>query len=296
MISRASMTIGSVFISAVLVSSCGTTEEENTPVTVTQTVVADPTTSATSEQSATPTTESSQEIPSTNSAVQPTTNDRVFAAIDKILADEPDGVVVYIDRWDAHGTSNPGYDIDVVVGSHVLKREVEFKPKTTQTNSAGPTSEIQNQALISDDQGVARNSFSTSTAVELAFANAQYSAQGDSGVGMMDGREVIPRRQHEYGSDPMDNPNQAPIVPREESEGYKKHNPRAQLDDHAQAVANSVQASVTAADAIEQALDQYPGGILQQAQLEQGDQGVQWAIQLSTDNRRPLVELKLPAR
>ena len=290
------MTIGSVLISAVLVSSCGTTEEENTPVTVTKTVVADPTTSATSEQSATPTTESSQEKPSTNSAAQPTTNDRVFAAIDKILADEPDGVVVYIDRWDTHGTRNPGYDIDVVVGSHVLKQEVEFKPKTTQTNSAGPPSEIQNQALISDDQGLARNSFSTSTVVDLAFANAQYSAQGDSGVEMMDGREVVPRRQHEYGSDPMDNPNQAPIVPREESEGYKKHNPRAQLDDHAQAVANSVQASVTAADAIEQALDQYPGGILQQAQLEQGDQGVQWAIQLNTDNRRPLVELKIPAR
>ena len=290
------MTIGSVLISAVLVSSCGTTEEENTPVTVTKTVVADPTTSATSEQSATPTTESSQEKPSTNSAAQPTTNDRVFAAIDKILADEPDGVVVYIDRWDTHGTRNPGYDIDVVVGSHVLKQEVEFKPKTTQTNSAGPPSEIQNQALISDDQGLARNSFSTSTVVDLAFANAQYSAQGDSGVEMMDGREVVPRRQHEYGSDPMDNPNQAPIVPREESEGYKKHNPRAQLDDHAQAVANSVQAAVTAADAIEQALDQYPGGILQQAQLEQGDQGVQWAIQLNTDNRRPLVELKIPAR
>ena len=50
-------------------------------------------------------------------------------------------------------------------------------------------------------------------------------ASGDrySDLAEMNGREVIPRWQHEYGSDPEDNPNQAEIVPREESEGYKEH-------------------------------------------------------------------------
>ena len=95
---------------------------------------------------------------------------------------------------------------------------------------------------------------------------------------MMDGREMIPRWQHEYGSDPMDNPNQVGTIPREESRGYKEHNPGVELDDDGQAIVNSVQASVTAAEAIEQALDQYPEGVFQQAQLEQGAQGVQWVI------------------
>lgn len=67
----------------------------------------------------------------------------------------------------------------------------------------------------------------------------------------------------------MDNPNQVGSIPREESRGYKAHNPGVELDDE-QVIANSVQASVTAAEAIEQALDQYPAGVFQQAQLEQG--------------------------
>lgn len=289
------MTIGIALSSALFLSSCTTFEETNTPVTVTQTVEADPTTPTNDEQPTTYPEESLQETTGPNSSDQQTDNDQAFAAIDTILSDHPGGIIVYIDRWDERRTSNPGYDIDVVVDSHVLKREVEFSSEETRASSVGHASKAQNHALIADQQGMPHNNVSVSDTSDLFFANAQYSAQGDSELGTMDGREVIPRWQGEYGSSPMDNPNQVTPIPREESKGYKEHNPSAELDDDAATIVTAMKASVTASEAIEQALNQYPDGVLEQAQLERDNHGVNWVIQLSKDNQQPLVELQIPA-
>lgn len=88
------MTIGIALSSALFLSSCTTFEETNTPVTVTQTVEADPTTPTNDEQPTTYPEESLQETTGPNSSDQQTDNDQAFAAIDTILSDHPGGIIV----------------------------------------------------------------------------------------------------------------------------------------------------------------------------------------------------------
>lgn len=61
-------------------------------------------------------------------------------------------------------------------------------------------------------------------------------------------------------------------------------------------VRKASEATVTAADAIRQALDRHPEGVLDEAELESDDGRLEWEIDLDDADRRDLAELTLPAR
>lgn len=54
-------------------------------------------------------------------------------------------------------------------------------------------------------------------------------------------------------------------------------------------------ATVTAAEAIQEALDLHPDGFLEEAQLDEDDGRLEWEIELDGADHRDLVELTLPA-
>lgn len=200
-----------------------------------------------------------------------------------------------IKRWDEHRNSNLDYDIDIVVGSHVFKREVEFNSEDTRASNEDNIAQAQNQSLIADGYGMAYHNIDLLNASHVPSTEVQYDSQEGGEDGIMNGREVIPRWQDEYGSSPMDNPHRVTPIPREESEGYKQHNPNVQLDEDAATIITSMKASITASEAIEQALDQYPGTVLERAQLEREGRGANWVVQLSENNQEPLVTVQIPA-
>lgn len=53
--------------------------------------------------------------------------------------------------------------------------------------------------------------------------------------------------------------------------------------------------TVSAADAIRQALDQHPGGVLDELELDEDDGALRWEIDLDDAQRGDLAELELPA-
>lgn len=289
------MTIGIPLSSALLLSSCTSSGEANTPVTVTQTVEADSAPPADSTHPTRHLQKPLEETTTPDERDQQASRDPVFTAIETILADNPGGVIVSIKRWDEHRNSNLGYDIDIVVGSHVFKREVEFNSKDTRASNGENIAQTQNQSLIADGHGMAYHNIDLINASHVPSIEVHYDSREGSEVGIMDGREVIPRWQDEYGSSPMDNPHQVTPIPREESEGYKQHNPNAQLDENAATIITSMKASITASVAIEQALDQYPGTVLERAQLEREGRGANWVVQLNENDQKPLATVQIPA-
>ncbi|AGF72667.1 PepSY domain-containing protein [Corynebacterium halotolerans] len=60
-------------------------------------------------------------------------------------------------------------------------------------------------------------------------------------------------------------------------------------------VAHAQEATVTATDAIRQALDQHPDGVLDDAELEEEDGNLRWEISLDDADRNDLTELTVPA-
>lgn len=54
-------------------------------------------------------------------------------------------------------------------------------------------------------------------------------------------------------------------------------------------------ATVTAAEAIQEALDLHPEGLLDEAQLDEDDGRLEWEVELDDADHRDLVELTLPA-
>lgn len=60
-------------------------------------------------------------------------------------------------------------------------------------------------------------------------------------------------------------------------------------------VAKAQAATVTASDAIRDALDRHPEGFLDEAELDEDDGVLQWKIELDDADRNDLVELSLPA-
>lgn len=63
----------------------------------------------------------------------------------------------------------------------------------------------------------------------------------------------------------------------------------------AEDVAKAQEASVTAAEAIREALEQHPEGVLDEAELDRDDGLLRWEIELDDADGRDLVELNLPA-
>ena len=55
-------------------------------------------------------------------------------------------------------------------------------------------------------------------------------------------------------------------------------------------------ATVTAADAIRRALEQYPGGVLDEIELDEDDGALHWEVDLDDDARNDLAEVHIPAR
>lgn len=184
--------------SALVLSAC--TDSGSTSTTVTETVGAE-TTAATATTGAdnADDTATSSETSASETAAQSSGDDPAFAAIDAVLAEHADGIIVSVDREDDRDTH---YDIDVVVGEEVLELEVD-----------------QNGAVREDDRD----------------------------------------------------------------------------NDDADDVAEANQATVTAADAITQALEQHPDGVLEQAELEEDDGTLAWEIDLDDQNGNDLAELSIPA-
>lgn len=60
-------------------------------------------------------------------------------------------------------------------------------------------------------------------------------------------------------------------------------------------VGKANEATMTAADAIREALEQHPEGILDEAELDRDDGQLRWEIELDDADGRDLVELNLPA-
>lgn len=60
-------------------------------------------------------------------------------------------------------------------------------------------------------------------------------------------------------------------------------------------VAEAQDATVTAAEAIQEALDQHPDGILDDASLDEDDGSLSWEISLDDADRNDLTELTIPA-
>lgn len=181
-------------IAALTLGACTDTGTTETTVTETTTAEAAPTTATT----ATPATTAAAETTETTQDSTPVTGeDPVFAAIDAVLADHPDGIVTDIDREDGRVV----YDIDVVVGDQVIELEVD----------------------------------------------------ADGNV-----------REDERESDDDD-------------------------------VAEARAATVTAADAIRQALDQIPDGVLDEAELDEDDGALRWEIELDDADGNDLAEVTIPA-
>ena len=178
-------------IAALTLGACTDTGTTETTVTETTTAEAAPTTATTATTAAAETTETTQD------SAPVTGEDPVFAAIDAVLADHPDGIVTDIDREDGRVV----YDIDVVVGDQVIELEVD----------------------------------------------------ADGNV-----------REDERESDDDD-------------------------------VAEARAATVTAADAIRQALDQIPDGVLDEAELDEDDGALRWEIELDDADGNDLAEITIPA-
>lgn len=60
-------------------------------------------------------------------------------------------------------------------------------------------------------------------------------------------------------------------------------------------VAKAQAATVTAADAIRQALEQHPDGVLDEAELDEDDGVLRWEINLDDADRNDLAEVNIPA-
>lgn len=60
-------------------------------------------------------------------------------------------------------------------------------------------------------------------------------------------------------------------------------------------VARAQDATVTAEEAVREALDRHPDGLLDEAQLDEEDGSLVWQIDLDDADRNDLVELRLPA-
>ncbi|QGU04211.1 PepSY domain-containing protein [Corynebacterium comes] len=178
MTSRHILAAGITVSAALFLGACTGSDDASTPDTATAT---DETSTATE----------------TTVADRQTGDDPVFGAIDAVLAQHGDGIIVDIDREDDRET----YDIDVVVGNEVIELEV-------------------------DSDGTVRE---------------------------------------------------------DEREGEDEDVVKAQA------------ATVTAAEAIRDALNQHPDGILDQAELDEDDGVLRWKIELDDADRKDLVELELPA-
>lgn len=181
-------------IAALTLGACTDTGTTETTVTETTTAEAAPTTASTAT---TATTAAAETTETTQDSTPVTGEDPVFATIDVVLADHPDGIVTDIDREDGRVV----YDIDVVVGDQVIELEVD----------------------------------------------------ADGNV-----------REDERESDDDD-------------------------------VAEARAATVTAADAIRQALDQIPDGVLDEAELDEDDGALRWEIELDDADRNDLAEITIPA-
>lgn len=181
-------------IAALTLGACTDTGTTETTVTETTTAEAAPTTASTAT---TATTAAAETTETTQDSTPVTGEDPVFAAIDAVLADHPDGIVTDIDREDGRVV----YDIDVVVGDQVIELEVD----------------------------------------------------ADGNV-----------REDERESDDDD-------------------------------VAEARAATVTAADAIRQALDQIPDGVLDEAELDEDDGALRWEIELDDADGNDLSEITIPA-
>lgn len=138
-------------------AACGSSEEPQ-PATAT----ADPTDTAVSSQVS----ESAESATSeeTTSETQATGDDPVFAAIDAVLADYGDGVIVSIDRED--NTEN--YDVDVVTGGQLIELNVNAN-----------TGDVMEEEREGDDDKVAK---AQNVAVSVEEALEQALEQHADGV------------------------------------------------------------------------------------------------------------------
>lgn len=191
MTSRTIITAGIAVSAGLFLSACTGTDD-----TATQENGADTTMATTAAPAESPT-ESPATTTEDNQDNQQTGEDPVFGAIDAVLAEHADGIIVTVDREDDRDT----YDIDVVTGDEVIELQVD----------------------------------------------------GDGTV-----------REDEREGDNED-------------------------------VARAQEATVTAADAIRQALDQHPDGVLDDAELEEEDGNLRWEISLDDADRNDLTELTIPA-
>lgn len=193
MTSRSALTVAVALGASLFLAACTGTEDTSAPETITP--------SADQDGGATTTTDApgaaETTSPGDDDSSQPGGDDPVFATIDAVLAEYPDGIIVDIDREDR----SDAYDIDIVVGNEVIELEV---------NSEGTIHEVERD---SDDDDV---------------------------------RE-------------------------------------------AQA------ATVTAAEAIQEARELHPDGFLDEAQLDEDFGRLEWEIELDDADHRDLVELTLPA-
>lgn len=131
MTSRSALTIGVALSASLVLTACGETEETTTtPETVTQ------------EASETATTEEATSDTATSSASEETATqqgeDPVFRAIDAVLEQHSDGIIVDIDREDERDT----YDIDIVVGDQVLELEVDSEGSVNEDEREGDDDDV----------------------------------------------------------------------------------------------------------------------------------------------------------
>lgn len=192
-----SLTVTALAASAALaLTACTDSDSASETTTVTEATTATETATDTATTTAGDDTASASD--SQTPAAAADGDDPVFAAIDAVLAQHPEGVIVTIDRED----DNAVYEVDVVVGEEVLELDV-----------------AEDGSIREDD------------------------------------RE----------------------------------------DDEDDEVAEARQATVTAADAIAQALDQHPDGVLDEAELDEDDGVLRWEIELDDENRNDLAEVTVPA-
>jgi len=98
-------------------SACSSTDD-----TATDTTPAEDTAVATTTDAAEETVDE-EAAASTSVAAQAEGEDPVFRAIDAVMADHPDGIIVGIDRED----DRDAFDFDVVTGEEVIDLEVDFE-------------------------------------------------------------------------------------------------------------------------------------------------------------------------
>ena len=173
-------------------SACSSTDD-----TATDTTPAEDTAVATTTEAAEETTTDPAAEASTSVAEQAEGEDPVFRAIDAVMADHADGIIVGIDRED----DRDAYDFDVVTGEEVISLEVDFEGN-----------------VIEDERET-------------------------------DGEDV----------------------------------------ENAQA------SNVSATDAVNEALDLHPEGVLDELELENEDGNLVWKVQLDDANRDDLAELDVAA-